>query len=149
MQLPAELADIGDAQRPHLLSGNIDDANMAERKGRIGNIRIGDAGQHVARLRPHQRQRAVMLAHVGQNGVQTGPDMVPDPGTVMAAEACAGDDVEEVVTEARDCKIAFNTAARIEQLGIGQPPRRFDDVIGADMVQRRGGVLSGQFELGE
>ncbi len=86
MQFPAEFADIGDAQRPHRRAGNLDLAHMAEREGGVRHVGLCHRRQHVAGFRPHQRQRAEILGHVDQPGIEILADMVADPGQVMRAE---------------------------------------------------------------
>ena len=50
---------------------------------------------------------------------------------------------------ARDGQVGLDPAARIEHLGVGDPPGRTADVAGADPRQRALGILSGDLELGE
>ena len=81
--------------------------------------------------------------------VGTGGKVVGDPGEIVRAEARAGDDVEMVVGETGDGEVAFDAAAGVEQLRVGQAADRLVDVVGGDAVERGGGVLAGDFVLGE
>ena len=124
MQLPAELADIGDAQR-------------ADRRGRRSRSRA-----HGRTGRPSFETSALVTARSMSRalgpisdsvpnssvtsvelGVEAGADVVADPGEIMGAEAGAGDDVEIVFGKPRDGQVALDAAARVEQLRIGQPAR--------------------------
>ena len=66
MQFPAKLADIGHAQSTHRVSGDDDLADVTEGKRDVRHIRGRDLFQHIASLRPHQRQRAEFLRYIGE-----------------------------------------------------------------------------------
>src|SRR5690606_8197264 len=85
MQFPAEFPDIGDAQRPDGMTLYVDLADMAEGEARVGDIRIRYGGEHIARPRPHQRERAEVLGDVAQRHVETGGNVVGDPAEIVRA----------------------------------------------------------------
>ena len=59
VQLPAELADISDAQRQDGRAGDPDRADLAERESAVGDVVCRDAFQHPPRVRSHQGERRV------------------------------------------------------------------------------------------
>ena len=58
--------------------------------------------------------------------------MIGDPALVVGTETGAGDDVEVILGEAGNGEIAFDAAARIEHLRIGEASRLLGDIVGAD-----------------
>ena len=66
VQLPAELADIGDAERDDRAPAMAIARTWPKGKAGVGDIGVGDGGEDVAGARPHQRQRAVVLGDVGE-----------------------------------------------------------------------------------
>ena len=75
--------------------------------------------------------------------------MIGDPSEVMRAEAGAGYDVKFLLAEPGNRQVRFDAAARVEELGVGQPPNRFVDIVGADPVERPLRVRAAHFVLGE
>ena len=57
----------------------------------------------------------------------------------MAAKPGAGDDVEMILGQPCDGQISLDPAARVQKLGIGDPPRRAADMARTDPGQRGGG----------
>ena len=66
VQLPAQFADICDAQRPHRATGDADDLRCAEFEPVVRNVAAGHLFQNVARARPHQRQDRIGRGHIDQ-----------------------------------------------------------------------------------
>ena len=59
VQLQAELADIGDAERKHRRAGDGDSLHPAEREAGIRHVVLGQSLEHVARPRAHHRQHGI------------------------------------------------------------------------------------------
>ena len=76
MQFPAELADIGDAQRAHRTAGDAISRTWPNGNGGVRHIGIGDGGEHVAGARPHQRERAAVFGDVGERGIEAGGNVL-------------------------------------------------------------------------
>ena len=102
VQLPAEFADIGDAQSARDWWPAIVDRRAHGRREsrRWTHRRCGHRAKDIARPRSHQRQRAPVLGHIGERGIEARADVIGDPGEIMGAEAGAGDDVEMVIAPA-------------------------------------------------
>ena len=149
MQLPAQLADIGHAQRGDRRAADGNFAHRAEGKTRPRYVVVAYRRQHIARLRPHQRQHRVGRRNIGQARVQPGRDVRPDPGEIVRREAGAGGDVKPVGGQPRHRQVAFDAAIRVQHLGVDQPARRPVDIVGADPGQRGLGVPALDHELGE
>ncbi len=149
MQLPAQLAHIGDPKGAHRMTFDLDAPGMAEGKGEVGAVDSRHRLEHVSGSRPHQGERAKVFGDVPQLGIETTPDMIADPGAVMGAKSRAGHDIEEILLEAGDGEIALDPAFAVQELGIGQSPGRTGDVVRRDPVQRRHRVPAGQLELRE
>ena len=120
MELPAELADIGDAQGTDLPAGDGNRADMAEWKASIRYVGIRYLRENIAGPRPHERQRSPVLGDIGQACVKARLDMIGDPSEVVGAEARARHDIEVIFGEACHGEIALDAAARIQHLGIGE-----------------------------
>ena len=93
VQLPAELADIGDAERKHRRSGEGNPLHSAEREAGIRHVVLGQTLEHVARPRAHDRQHGIRRGDIDQAGIEPIGDRARDPVEVVRGEAGAGDDV--------------------------------------------------------
>ena len=136
MQLPTEFADIGEAHRDRLAAGRPDLADMPERERRVAEIVRRYPRQQLSRARPHDGERRALLRDVVEPDVEAAGNVIADPRGVMGAKPRSGDESEAIRGEPRDGQVAFDAAARVQQLRIGQPPRRLCDVARAEKVQR-------------
>src|ERR1051325_10545491 len=114
VQLPSQLADIGDAQRANRRSVDGDFAHVAEREGGIRDIGVGDTRQYLSRLRAHEREHRVVRRYIGQRSSETLADVVADPGEVVRRKTGAGDDVVAILGEACDGEVAFDAALAVQ-----------------------------------
>ena len=51
--------------------------------------------------------------------------MIADPAKIMGPKAGAGDNIKLLIGQSGDSQVAFNPAARVQHLGIGQLPDGF------------------------
>ena len=127
VQLPAQLADIGDAQGADRRAGDHELAVLAERECSIADIALGHGREHVARFRTHQAEHAIR--RVTSISRASSRDVAADPAEIVGREAGSGD-VEGVI-QPRDREVAFDAAVRSAS-GINQAPRFHRHVVGAD-----------------
>ncbi len=149
MQLIAEFADIGDAQRPDRAAGDADGLHLAEGECGVRNVGRGHGLQYLARFRSHQRQHGIGGGHIHQLGMHFGRNIAGDPIEVMRGKAGARSDVEFVLGNAGNGDVAFDAAAVVQHLGIGQGADRLGDVIGSNPRNRRLGIPALQHEFRE
>ena len=149
VQLPSQLADVGDPQRAHGAAGDADHLLRAERERRVRQFSPGHLLQQCPGVRAHHREHRVGRGDVDQLGVGTRRDVARDPVEVVRREARAGGDVELVARDAAHREIALDAAALVEHLGVRERAHRLVDVVGADPAQcrQRAGTL--ERELGE
>ena len=112
VQLPAELADVGDPQPEagHVADGQRPGAEVAE-----AEVVAADVGEDVPGHRPPQaeaghRRRDVADGDRARLG-RGGGEVAPDPGEVVAAERRAGDDEEALLLEPGHREVALDPAA--------------------------------------
>ena len=70
VQLEAELADIGDTERKHGRAGERHPLHPAEREAGIRHVMLGQALEHVARPRAHDRQHGICRGDIDQAGIE-------------------------------------------------------------------------------
>src|SRR6202011_1796611 len=97
VQLPAEVADIGDAGGENALRAHLDHPTGAELEAGARDVVGGDRGQDVARARAPQTDRRYGRGQVGQLGTTVGGQMVTEPLLVRHAGRATGDDAEVLV----------------------------------------------------
>ena len=149
MQLPAQLADVGDAERADLGAGDAQRLPGAEGEGVVRQSGVADRAEYIARAGPHQREHAKIAGDVAQPGVHAVRDIALDPREVVGREAGAGDDVVGVVRDPGHGEVAFDAAAGVAHLGVDQAARRPGHVVGADPGERSRGVAPFEHELGK
>ena len=111
MQFPAELADIGDAERKHRRAGDGDALHPGEGKARVRHVVLGQLLEHVARLGAHHREDGIGRGDIDQPGIEPVGNRARDPVEIVRGEASAGDDVIFVRRQPADREIAFDAAA--------------------------------------
>ena len=121
VDLPAQLADVGHAQRA---ARHVADVQRPARACRAaprwrGRRRCSDADE-VARQRAPHAQAAQRRGEVGEDDRAVVGQVAAHPGDVVAPDRAAGDDPEAVLAQARDRQVAHDPAARREH-------RRVDD----------------------
>ncbi len=132
MQFPPQFAHIGHPQRPQPVTGNDNLPGLTETKARIRHIGVGHRLNDLTRFWPHHRQRPPLFGNVCEPRIEPRLDVIGDPGKVMGAETGAGDDIEMILRQPRHRKIAFDAAARIQHLRIGELAHRPVHPVGAN-----------------
>ncbi len=149
IELPAELAHIGDAGRAHARIAEVDLARRAEEKGRIREILVREARQQRPRARSHEAQHGIARGDVHRRRARLIGDVPLEPGEIAGLARGAGDDEIAVVALARHREVGLDAAALVQPLGIDHPARRHRHVVGTDPVEDPLGVRALQQVLGE
>src|SRR5436190_2248565 len=119
VELPAELADIGDAERPH---GHVPDGDLVQRHVRellVAEVCWGKRLQHIACPRPPDPEAGPLRGRVVDLDAAVAGNVAADPFAIVVAEGRAGDDREAIAGEARDGEVTFDPAAAVEHLRVG------------------------------
>ena len=126
VELPAEVADIGDpgGQRPQ--RPDLDRAAGREREALVGDVVAGRTGQDLPRPRPPEADRAPRGCEVDDLRAPVGRQLVGEPLQVGHAVQPSGDDAEVLVAEPHDRQIGAKAAAPVQY-------RRVDDPAGGDV----------------
>ena len=148
IQLPSEFTDVRDTVRAGQPESQFDFARGAEREAVIVQRIRGHARQHIARIRPHQAQHGFGGGHIGDDGEIIA--QVPSQPRQITLHCCGGNHQQiRCFRQAGDRQIAFDAAARVQHLGIDQPPRSDIDIIGADALQETAGIAPLDPDLAE
>ena len=86
VELPAELPDVGDAQRVDRHGADRDGARGEEREGGVGDVVARDRGQDVARPRAPQREADAAGRQVVEEHAAIGRQVPAQPGQVVLPE---------------------------------------------------------------
>ncbi len=149
IQLPPQLAHIGDAEGVRLAVADLDLLRRAEGERVVGKIGGADLLQQLARARPHDRQHAEARGHVHGDDTRIGRQIVLDPGQVAHLAGRGGHRHKAVLGQARDGQIRFDTAAFVEKLGVDDLPYRHFHVVGRDALQLARRIRPLDHEFGE
>src|SRR4029077_5659976 len=76
-------------------------------------------------------------------------DVVANPVQVVLAECGAGDDAKPVLRQTGDGEVAFDAAAVVEHLGVGESPDRARDAIVREALQELRRAATADLDLGE
>src|SRR5262245_49569477 len=150
MQLPAELTDIGYAERTN--PGDSGDRNLATREPRessIAEVRGGARRKHLARPRTRKDEDAVSIRHVADNDALPRGNAPAQLVHVVELRGCRGEDVEAILRKARDGEFAFNDAVLIEEVSEYDSPVPRRHPVGADALQKGKGVRPRHLEFRE
>ena len=148
VQLPAQLAHVGDARGPHRGRGEPDLPRGAEGEALVGQVGVGQAREERPRARAHHAHHGVGRGHVGEHGARVA-EVPADPGGIVGGgRGCRHDEVR-VFGKAGHRQIALDAAARVQHGGVDDPTGRDIDVVGAEPLQHGRRVRSFQAELGE
>src|SRR5579871_4801801 len=144
VELPAELADERHPERA--------DRDVAERdlpQPHVAEIeRVGrERGENVAGTRTPQAEAGPACGDVGDRDRAVLGKVPAYPARVVIAERGSGDDRETVLGEPRDREVAFDAAAAVEHLGIGDLADVAGDAVVAEALEQLGGPRAGDLEL--
>src|SRR5262245_40960718 len=114
MQLPPELADVGDARREDADRSDLDPAAAREREAFVRDIGARGRFEDVARTRSPQPECAPGRGHVIERGGAVLWKMVLEPLPVARTVQTAGDDAEEVLAEPHDREVCLEAAVMVE-----------------------------------
>ena len=136
VQLPAEVADVGDARREDAQRPDLDRPAGGEREALVGDVVTGDAREDVARARPPEPERAPRGRQVGELGGAVGREDGREPLAIGHPVRAARDDPELLVAEPHDREVGLEAAA-------GREPGRVHDPADGDVDLPLGHDLEG------
>ena len=144
VELPAELADVGDAQR----RGRAPPRPRALRRACRGSRAASRSAAAGSRAPSGPRGRGRRSGgDVLDGDVVAG--VLADPGEVVLAEGRARDDPEALLAEPRDGEVALDPAAAVQHLRVGDRADVAGDAVRAEPFEELGGALAGDLDLGE
>ena len=110
VELPTELADVGDAERQ---TGDVPHRELARAQVAEVERRRRQRLQDLPRLRPPEAEAGVARGDVLDGDARRG--VLADPREVVPAEGRAGDDPEPLLRQPRDGEVALDAAAAVQQ----------------------------------
>ena len=122
VQLPAELADVGDPRREHHDAADLDLPAGAEREPRVRHVVGGHRGQHVPGPRAPQPDRGPGRGEVGQG--RPGGQVVGDPLGVGHPGRAAGHHPEPVRAQPHHGQVGPEAAVLVQPRGVHHARRR-------------------------
>ena len=149
VQLPAELAHIGDPAGQNRAARDADPPRRREGVRGIGDIGAGAGGEDIAGLGTEQGEHRVRRGHIHQLRVETGGNVALDPMEIARGKAGAGDNVELILGKPRDGDVAFDAAAIVEHLRVDDRPHRAIHAVCGDPLQGCLCVRAFEDELGK
>ena len=132
VELPAQLADVGDPGGEHRQVAELDGAAGQEREAGVRDVVVGEAAEDVAGLRPPQPDRGERRGLVDDLGVAF--EVVGEPLEVGHAVRAARDDAVAVVRQAHHREVGAEAALGVEH-------RRVDHAALADLGLRHDDLL--------
>ena len=146
VQLPPELADVRDPQRParHVADGDAARPHVAERQVVVARRRQDVAGRGTPQPEARHRRRDVADRHGAVVGC-----VLRDPRQVVAAERGAGDDEEPLGAEPGDREVALDAAVRVEHRRVRDRRRRPGRRGWRTALEERGAPGPLDLDLGE
>ena len=136
VQLPAELADVGDPRGEHRHGARLDLAAGAEAEALVADVVAGQLTEDVARPRTPQPDGGVGRGEVDDLRGAVGRGPVGEPLAVGHAVRAAGDDAEPVVRQTHHGQVGPEAAALVEH-------RRVDHLAHRDVALGDHGRLDG------
>src|SRR5206468_12360631 len=127
VELPAELAHVGDAEREARDGAYRDLLRAHVAEGDIAEVGVGQRLEDLPRGRAPETEAREARGDVLDTRAAVLRELAPDPGGIVVAESRARDDAEAVLGEARDREVAFDPAPRVEHLRMGNTPDRAGD----------------------
>ena len=149
IELPAQLADVGNPRSADLAVADLDFPGCTERESAVGQIPVRQSLQQVAGLGPHDPEDGQGFGNVGELGVQAFRDMAGQPVEVADLGRRSGDDQVAVLGLAGDGEVGLDSAPFVQPLGIDDTAGLDGDVIGRDLVEHFLGAGALEPELGE
>ena len=150
VQLPAQLAGVGDAlrpHRPHLADVQVLRGQVRERF--VGDVLVGHGREHVARPRTPQPEAEQRAGALGDRHALAVADLRAQPGQVVLTRAAARHDPEQLLVLARHGQVAADPARRREHGRVHDRADRPVDPVGADALEIRERIRSRHVELRE
>ena len=149
VQLPAELAHVGDAQRE---AGHAPDRELLRghvRERVVRKVGRGERLQDLASAGPPEAEAGERGGDVRDVDGAVIRHVLSEPREVVLAERGPGDDPEPILLESRDGEVALDSSARVEHLGVGDPPHSAGDAVRGQSLEELGGSLTAHLELRE
>ena len=143
VQLPAELADVGDPGGADRGVAEVDRVTSAERERLVAEIGAREPGQQVARPGSHDPVDGVLRGHVDQRGVQARGHPPGDVVLVAFGARGAADQQELLGREPGDGDVGLVGSVRVQHRSVDGPARGDRHVGGAQPLQRPFGVRAG------
>ena len=144
VQLPAELADVGHAQR--------EARDVADRQ--LAGVHVGEVERRrrqrledLARPRSPESEACVRRGDVLDRDVAR--RVLADPREIVLAEGRPGHDPEPIVGEPGDGEVALDSAARVQHRGVGDGAHVARDPVCAQPLEERSSALAGDLDLRE
>ena len=135
VQLPAQLADIGDPHRPCVRVADIDLAAGAEGKGRVGEVGVADPFEQCPGVGPHHGEHAGARGHIGHVNLRAIAQVPLDPGEVAGLRGRRRHHQIAIVREPGDGEVRLDPAPLVEELRVDDLARRHGDIVGAEALQ--------------
>ncbi len=143
VELPAELADIGQAAGAQPRMAEVDLAAGGEGEALVREILRRQALQQRPRVRPHQRQHRRGRGDVVEKDARALGQMAPQPGQVAALRDGEGHHHELGLGKPGDGDVGLDPAELVQPLGVDHPAHAHVDLVGADPVQPGAGIGAG------
>ena len=134
VELPAEVADVGDTRGEHGLARDRDLAAGAEGEALVAHVGIGDGREDRAGVGAPQADGGDVIGEVGERRALSG--VVLEPLEVAHAVRAAGDHAEVVIAEAHDGEVGAEAAVGGEHRGV-------DDLAHGDVHLAHADLLHG------
>ncbi len=139
VELPAQLADVGDPQRAYERGAELDLLGRAEGERVVAEVRRGELGEEVAAARSHDGDRGETRRDVGGPGAGVA-DRGAKPSEVAPAGGGPGDDEVLVLSGSGHREIGLDAAVVVAPLRVDDPADLDVDVVGRDVVQHGGRI---------
>ena len=149
VQLVAELAEVGDAQREHRRVPEVQLPRAHVGKVGIGERRIGELREHVARARPAQIEHGPRGRLVVDRDAAVVRQVALQRRAVAHAQRAARDEVEPVGREPRDRDVGLDAAALVAQLRVDDGAGRPIQIVRREVLQQRERAGTAHLVLGE
>ncbi len=149
VNLPAQFAGIGDAQRQRRHTLDVQRTHAVEGEGGVRYVLLAQLLQDIACPRPPEAERRVLAAHVANVHGAAGGRMLANPGQVVRPHAAAGQNPEAVVLQAADGQVGHDAAAAVAERGVDHRTDRAVDAVGGDRLQEAQRPWPADLDLGK
>ena len=151
VELPPELAHVGDAARAYARVADLDLARPTEGMGFVRQIGAGHRGQQRAALRTHHAEHGDARGDIGRGAVQRRVivQVAGQPSEIAGLADRRSDDEVARLGEPRDGEVGLDAAAIVEPLRVDDAAHRHIHLAGREAVEHRTGVPALDEVLGE